>query len=315
MVLSAGLGTRLRPLTDRVAKPLVPVGDRPALAQVLDRLQAAGVERAVVNAHHHADQVAAFVRARGGAGGGLDVRLSEERELLGTAGGIARAGAALGEGDALVWNGDILADFDVRALVASHAVARAGAREGAPSAIVAATLVVQPMDAARAGPAPVGLDAAGRVVRLRDHRFAAEARGAQYLGIALLSAALRDRLPRAGGLIEDALVPALARGEIVSAMPFDGAWHDIGTLESYRAANLAWLDARGLRAWAAPGARIAAGVVLDRSILGEGAVVEGEGTLTECVVWPGARAVAPQSCVVVTPSCAVVTSSCAAVTS
>jgi len=80
MVLAAGLGTRLRPLTEHCAKPLVPVGDRPALAHVLDRLRAAGATRIVVNAHHHAGQVRAFVE---GLGPGAGVSLSEETDLLG----------------------------------------------------------------------------------------------------------------------------------------------------------------------------------------------------------------------------------------
>ena len=271
MVLSAGLGTRLRPLTEHTAKPLVPVGDRPALAHVLDHLRAAGVPRVVVNAHHLAGQVVAFARAQPG-----DVRVSEEAELLGTAGGIAHARGLLGEGDVLVWNGDILADVDVGALVRAHEAV--------------ATLVVQPL--AR-GEGAVGLDGQGRVVRLRSERFGDETRGGQFLGIHVLGAALRERLASPGGLVEDVLVPALARGEVVRAFEFHGAWHDIGTLESYREANLAWLAARGLASWVAPDARVASSVSLDRSLVGAGAVVEGEGSLARCIVWPGARAVAP----------------------
>src|ERR1019366_6180162 len=95
MVLAAGLGTRLRPLTDHRAKALVPVGDRPALAHVVNRLRAAGISRVVVNAHHHLDQLRAF--ASGEAG--LHPALSEETDLLGTAGCIAHAKAVPGEGD------------------------------------------------------------------------------------------------------------------------------------------------------------------------------------------------------------------------
>jgi len=280
MVLAAGLGTRLRPLTDRCAKPLVPVGDRPALAHVLDRLRAAGARRLVVNAHHRAGDVRAF------AGGQPDLAVSEERDLLGTAGGIEHAGPLLGPGDVLVWNGDILADVDLRGLLAAHDAARA-----------AATLVVQPLEA---GQGPVGLDAGARVVRLRDRRFGPEARGGQFLGVHVLSAELRARLPRAGGLIEDVLVPALARGAVVRAFAFEGPWHDIGTVASYLAANRAWLEARRLESWVGPAARVAAGVRLERSVVGAGARVEGEGALSGAVVWPEAHAVAPLADTVVT---------------
>jgi mannose-1-phosphate guanylyltransferase len=281
MVLAAGLGTRLRPLTDRRAKPLVPVGDRPALDHILGHLRGAGVPRVVVNAHHHADQVASFVRGQPG-----EVRLSEERELLGTAGGVARAAALLGEGDVLIWNGDILGDVDVRALLAWHVAHASGA-----------TLVVQPL---ASGQGAVGLDGDGRVVRLRAERFGKEASGGQFLGIYVLAASLRARLPAQGGMIEDVLVPALARGATLRAFPFEAPWCDIGTLESYLDANVAWLTARGLASWVGPGATVASGVALDRAVVGESATVGGEGAVARSVVWPGARAVAPLADAVVT---------------
>jgi mannose-1-phosphate guanylyltransferase len=273
MVLAAGLGTRLRPLTDDRAKALVPVGDRPALAHVLDRLRAAGISRAVVNAHHHVEQLRTFAIAQAG----IDLALSAETDLLGTAGGIAHARGLLGEGDVLLWNADILADVDVPALLAAH-------RD-------AATLVVQPLER---GQGSVGLDEAGRVVRLRNQSFAHEARGGQFLGIHVLGQALRARLPVRGGLIEDVYLPALARGEVLRAHLFGGAWHDVGTVESYLDANMAWLAARGLERWIGPGAHVTDGVVLDRAVVGEGASVTGHGALRRCVVWPGANAVAPR---------------------
>lgn len=278
MVLAAGLGTRLRPLTEHRAKPLVPVGDRPALAHVLDRLRAAGATRVVVNAHHQAAQVRAFVEQVGAS-------LSEETELLGTAGGIARAAPLLGEGDVLVWNGDILADVDVADLVAAHR---------APSQ---ATLLVQPLPAGRG---PVGLDVHGRVVRLRQDRFGAEATGGDFLGIHVLGRRLRERLPAAGGLVEDVLVPALSRGEEVRAVLFDAPWQDIGTVPTYLAANVAWLRERGIDRWVGPGASVDPGVVLEASVVGAGAVVTGSGFVVRSVVWPGARAVAPLADAVIT---------------
>jgi mannose-1-phosphate guanylyltransferase len=276
MVLAAGLGTRLRPLTDHRAKALVPVGDRPALAHAVERLRAAGASRVVVNGHHHLEQLRAAAAEMG-------VMLSEEVDLLGTAGGIEHARALLGEGDVLLWNADILARVDVHALLAAHAAG--GAEEN-----LVATLVVQPL--AR-GEGSVGVDEAGRVVRLRRERFAEEARGGQFLGVHVLGRALRARLPERGGLIEDVYLPALARREVLRAHPFTGPWHDIGTTASYLEANVAWLAARGLTHFIGPGARVADGVVLDRSVVGAGASVTGEGTLARCVVWPGASAAAP----------------------
>jgi mannose-1-phosphate guanylyltransferase len=274
MVLAAGFGTRLRPLTDVCAKALLPVGDRAALAHVFEQLRGAGAERIVVNAHHRADEVRAFARRQG-----RGVAVSEETELLGTAGGIAHAAGLLGAGDVIVWNADVLAEVDLRALVASHAMAHAEA-----------TLVIQPRASGRG---PIGVDEQGRIVRLRDQRFGPEAHGGEFLGISVVGAALRARLPGRGCLVGDAWLPALRDGVAMRAFGHEGVWRDIGTPASYLRANLAWLEGRGLANWAGDGARIAAGVSLDQTILGEGALAEGAGPLARCVVWPGARATAP----------------------
>jgi mannose-1-phosphate guanylyltransferase len=285
MILAAGAGTRLRPLTDWRPKPLVPIGDRPALAHVIARLRAAGASPIVVNAHHLAGDVRAFATARG-------VGVSEEKQLLGTAGGVARAARLLGPGDVIVWNADILAAVDLPALAAAH-----GAGD------VAATLVVHPR---ASGLGPVGVDAGGRVVRLRAERFGAEEHGGDFLGISVVGAALRTRLPGRGCLVADAWIPALRAGATIRAFTHGAAWHDIGTVASYLAANLAWLDARGLSQWVGEGAQVDAGVSLDRTILGEGAHGVGAGPLARCVVWPGARITAPLSDAIVAAGSSIV---------
>jgi MurNAc alpha-1-phosphate uridylyltransferase len=105
MVLAAGLGTRMRPLTDHIPKALVPVAGRPLLDRVLDKLVAAGVQRAVVNVHHFADQVEQHLRSRTD----LEVLISDEREaLLDSGGGIQNARALLGEAPIFVANIDSL---------------------------------------------------------------------------------------------------------------------------------------------------------------------------------------------------------------
>lgn len=277
MVLAAGLGTRLRPLTDLVAKPLVPVGDRPALTHVLDRLRHAGVRRLVVNAHHRADSVGDFLEATFPG-----VVVSREDDLLGTAGGVARAANELGAGGVLVWNADILADVDPAALVAAH---QAGSARGA-----AATLVVQPRPR---GEGSVGLDRTGRVVRLRQESVAEETSGGEFLGIHVLGEGLRARLPAHGCLVGDVYIPAMVEGAALRTVLHRSAFFDVGTLRAYLDANLAWLARRGVACWVGPTARVAAGVALQGVVVGEGASVTGGGSLERCVVWPGAVADAP----------------------
>ena len=274
MVLCAGLGTRLRPLTEWLAKPLVPVGDRPAVAHVTRLLRDALPDlRIVVNVHHRPDDVRSWA-----AGERIDV--SEEAQLLGTAGGVARAAPLLGAGDVLVWNGDILSDLSPRALVAAH--------RGE------ATLAVLPRPA---GEGNVGLDAEGRLVRLRAERFGDEVRGGEFLGVHVLGARLRAALPATGCLVGDAYLPALRRGEALYAHEVDAAFVDVGTIGKYLEANRDWLAARGLRAWADPSATVRAPI--EGSVVGAGARVEAP--CSRAVVWPGARVDAPVTDAVVTP--------------
>jgi mannose-1-phosphate guanylyltransferase len=288
MVLAAGLGTRLRPLTDYCAKCLVPVGDRPMLAHVLDRLSAAGVTRVVVNAHHRAADVRAFLAARVGKTPDPHIALSEEHELLGTAGGVARARDLLGPGAIVIWNADVLADVDLAALVAAH-VAAPGAE---------ATLLVRPR---RDPHGLVGLDPSGRVVRMRSERVADEARSADFLAVAVVGESLRETAPARGCLAADVYIPALRRGALIQSVAYDGRWLDVGDVAGYLEANIAWLDAEGFPFWRHPAARVSTGVELARSIVGEGAEVRGAGPLTRTVVWPAAIAVAPLAGAVVGP--------------
>jgi MurNAc alpha-1-phosphate uridylyltransferase len=105
MVLAAGLGTRMRPLTDRLPKALAPVAGRALIDRVLDRLRDAGVERAVVNVHHLADQLEAHLAQRHD----LEIVISDERAgLLDSGGGIQHARPLLGEDPIIVANIDSL---------------------------------------------------------------------------------------------------------------------------------------------------------------------------------------------------------------
>jgi len=120
MILAAGLGTRLRPLTDGVPKALVAVAGVPMLERVARRLVAAGVHRLIVNAHHHADQIEAFVRDR--AGFGVDTVVSREDPVpLETGGGLLHARPLFHSGAPFfLYNVDVITDFDLGALYADH---------------------------------------------------------------------------------------------------------------------------------------------------------------------------------------------------
>ena len=120
MILAAGVGSRLRPLTDEVPKALVEVGGTPMLERVARRLTSAGVDRLVINLHHHVDKIRSFVEARGGFG--VDVRFSlEEDRPLGTGGGVAAAARHFrGTAPFFIHNCDIITGIDLQALYAAH---------------------------------------------------------------------------------------------------------------------------------------------------------------------------------------------------
>ncbi len=281
MILGAGEGQRLRPLTLERPKPLVPVGDRPLLAHLLEQLSASGYRRVVINTHHLAQQLHDFAAAP------LEVLWSHEPRLLGTAGGVAAARRHW-RPPLLVYNGDIYPPLPAAAVWA-------GLRDAAGP-----VLLVAPRAELRLGAATVGLDERGRVVRLRGQRFGQEVSQADYLGVMGLPQAALEQLPSEGCLIGDVCIPWLARGGSVFSVASPSSWCDIGTLPGYYAANRMWLRAQGLHTWADRDARVARAVRGVGSVVGRGAVVEGAGVLERCIIWPGAKAQAPLRDAVVT---------------
>lgn len=262
MILAAGLGTRLRPLTEELPKPLVPVGDAPAILQIQRHLAAYGIEQILLNSHFLATAFEEVPWV-------LPTRCIYEPNILGTAGGVANARGALDDrSPLLVWNGDILADIDVNALFsAAHGVAAAWCV--APRSV---------------GEGTVGLDQHGCVVRVRKFHTGIEIYGGDFLGVQVLSPEVIAQLPKEGCLVGDVLGPMLAQGAKIQAVKHTLPWDDIGTLAAYLRANLRWLGQRP--SFVGVGARVDA--ILKNTIVGSGAEVEC-GRLERVVVWPGAK--------------------------
>lgn len=280
MILGAGEGQRLRPLTLERPKPLMPVGDRPLLAHLLEQLRASGYRTVVINTHHLAWQLHDFDPAP------LEVLWSDEPRLLGTAGGVAAARRHW-RPPLLVYNGDIYPPLPA-------ARVRATVGDAGP------VLLVAPRSNAWVGAGTVGLGDGGQVVRLRGRQYGQEVSQADYLGVMGLPEAVLEQLPEEGCLIGDVCLPWLERGGSVLSVASPHAWCDIGTLPGYYGANRMWLRSRGLNAWVDGDARVARTVRCVDSVVGRGAVVDGAGMLERCVVWPGARARAPLRDAVVT---------------
>lgn len=120
MILAAGFGSRLKPMTDSMPKALVPVGGRPMLEHAILRLKAAGFSHIVVNIHHFGQQIVDFLAANNDFG--LKIDISDESDyLFDTGGGIKRAGAFLdGEEPFLVYNADVFSGVDLKAFYHAH---------------------------------------------------------------------------------------------------------------------------------------------------------------------------------------------------
>jgi NDP-sugar pyrophosphorylase family protein len=232
MVLAAGKGTRLYPLTETLAKPMVPVRGRPVLEHTIGWLRRHGVRRVGVNLHHRPESVRGHFGD--GARFGVEIHYSDEPELLGTAGGVKRL-ESLFEDPFLVVYGDVLTDLDLGALAAFHRSA---------STVPHATLVVD----RRANTEQCGVvefDAIGRIRRFVEKPRPGETRSPWVnSGVMVLDHALLARIP--GGRFSDFgrnVLPAwLAAGVPLHAwrLPAGTFLVDIGTPESYAQAEREW---------------------------------------------------------------------------
>ena len=125
-IFAAGLGTRLKPLTDTMPKALVPVGGKPLLAHVIEKLKAAGCKKIVINIHHFGEMIIDYVKSQNNFG--VEILFSDERQmLLETGGAIKHAVDLLGDEPFLIHNVDILSNVDLKALIAAHSKADSAA--------------------------------------------------------------------------------------------------------------------------------------------------------------------------------------------
>lgn len=285
-VLAAGLGTRLRPLTDLLPKPLVPVFHKPLLTFALDSLIAAGVGTLALNTHH---LPGAFAEEFGPKPSyrGRPLHLFHEPHLLDTGGGIRNARPAFGDAAFILYNGDILADLPLTELLSRHRASGA-----------LATLLLRP--ASGGGVANVRFDnEAARVLDLRGALGIREGELGVYSGIAVLEPAIMEWIPESGPYsIIDALLSALRAGEKVAAMRASGGlWIDLGTPDAYLRAHRLLADPANRPAhlpdgsWPVPihpGARVESGAVLEGMVaVGPGAVLESGALVRDSVIWPG----------------------------
>jgi MurNAc alpha-1-phosphate uridylyltransferase len=226
MVLAAGLGTRMRPLTNKIPKPLVPVAGKPLIDHVLDRLADAGVARAVVNVHYMAEQIEQHLAYRTRP----QIVISDERGLLlGTGGGVARALPQLGHAPFFHINSDTIWIDGVQPNLARLA-------ETFEPDTMDALLLLAPT-AGSIGYAGRGDFATAPDGRL-NKRAEQEVAPFVYAGAAILSPALFNGAPT-GDFSLTALFDRAAEAGRLHGLRLEGLWIHVGTPEAVAAAEKA----------------------------------------------------------------------------
>lgn len=218
MILAAGRGSRLRPLTDRVPKPLVEVGGHPLIAYPLALCRAAGITEVVINLHHHGDAIRAALGD--GRAFGVSIAYSAEATLLDTGGGILHARPLLGEERFVVLNSDSIIDLDLRALGAAHAERRA----------VATMVLRRDREQRRFG--EIDLDAAQRVRRIlgRPAHVAGPLTPYMFAGVHVFEPQVYGHMASGTfGIITQTYPALLAAGGAVSGYVYNGYWRVLDT--------------------------------------------------------------------------------------
>lgn len=280
-VLGAGLGTRLRRLTERRPKPLIPLAGRPLITHAFDHLIEAGVRRIAINTHHCAGCYDASFP--GGRYREVPLYFRHEPVLLETGGGIRNLEDHLGGAPFIVYNGDLLSTLPLAPAMAWHR--HCGAE---------VTLVLR----SGGGPLHIAIERDGShgsfpTGRLTDIRqILGKAPGTHlFTGIYLVSPAFFRRLPVGKGSVIPAFLEMIREGTPPRAIVIDeGLWHDLGTRDEYLEAQRIVLAGQAAQAWVHPDARIGPGVrITGATCIGPGVEV-GENThLHHSVLWNGAK--------------------------
>jgi NDP-sugar pyrophosphorylase family protein len=268
-ILGAGLGTRLRPLTGRLPKPLVPLFHRPLAGWAVEACARAGIRRFAINTHHLPEAWNDF--AARPENEGCDITLFHEPVLLETGGGLRNIAAWIGKRPLLVHNGDVFSTLPLDKLIAAHEAS------GLP-----VTLALRSQGDAK----HIALDAA--MTRVNDiRRRLGRGDGSHvFSGIYCIEPDFLDLIP-AGEKVS--VIPAFlelaALGELGAIVLDEGVWLDLGDRASYLLAH------RGLNLGPAvhPAAVIEAGAIVENSCIGPAAVIGSGAVVKDSVVWPGGR--------------------------
>lgn len=289
-ILGAGLGTRLRPLTTRLPKPLIPLFHKSLAERALDACEAAGISRFAINVHHlpelWRDETFGIpngawtepglkgvngLPAEFGHWHGRPVHLFEEPDLLETGGGLKNLAHWIDDAPLLIHNGDIFSTLPLDRLLASHAAS------GLP-----VTLALR----SHGDATHIALDPTGeRVVDIRQKLGRAEGTHV-FTGIYCVNRGFLDLLPPGEKVsVIPAFLELAARGQLGAITLDEGHWMDLGDRESYLRAHRELHD---LGPAIHPAADVSPAATVERSVVGPGAKIEAGAIVRDSVVWPNA---------------------------
>lgn len=265
-VLGAGLGTRLRPLTNLRPKPMVPVFHEPLATHAMVACARLGVDRIAVNTHHLAECWGDFQ-----APGGVTVDFFHEPALLDTGGGLKNLESWAGGRPLLVHNGDILTTMPLQRLMDAHEKLGAWA-----------TLALR----SDGPPKHVAVDQSGtRVVDIRGLLGCADGTHG-FTGVYAVNEAFFSLIPAGVAVsVIPAFLECIRRGKLACVLMDEGLWLDLGDREAYLRAHLELDLAERIH----PEAEIGAEADLHDSVISAGARIGARARLEGCVVWPGAQ--------------------------
>ena len=222
-ILAAGFGTRLRPLTDHIPKPLIPILNIPSLFYTFFLLKQAGITEIICNIHHHAIAIRRFIESSDLPG--LTITFSEEPVILGTGGGLKKCETLLGNEEFLLVNSDIITDIDFRALIRHHH------QSGRPGTLA----LYETPEAAAIG--YIGVEN-GLVKDFRNNRHTGLVSSYIYTGTAVLNPKIFHFLKQEfSGIVDTGFTGLIDNGGL-SYYLHKGLWGDIGSMQSYWQANL-----------------------------------------------------------------------------
>ena len=215
MILAAGLGTRMRPLTNTMPKPVLPIGSTTPIELAIETLKRAGINDIVINLHHLPEKIKE--RLGDGSSHNIHITYSFEPVILGTGGGIKNVEGFFGDKPFILYNCDVISNIDIPSLIATHFMRNA-----------AATLVVRGHEE---NYTRVDIDANGYLKDFGSGQF-------MYASVAVLTRELLNALPpkgKASCLINDGLKKLITNKKNIATYLHGGDWYDIGTIEKYQA--------------------------------------------------------------------------------